>query len=110
MVGDAQWLSLPYPTRGIAVAPVSGSRLRASSSVGIAICRCDAIKVVARSFIGSDFRAQRTPPLLPRTGALSVVRDRSVAGAGNMHRWSLLLPHLDSLCPVLVAVPLNLLP
>lgn len=84
VVGDAQWLSSPYFTRGIAFAPVSGSRFRASSSVGIAICRCDAHKVVARSFIRSDFRAQRTPPLLPRTGALSEVRGRSVAGAVNM--------------------------
>lgn len=84
VVGDAQWFWPPYFTRGIAVAPVSGSRLRASSSVGIAICRCDANKVVARSFIGSDFRAQRTPPLLPRTGALSEVRDRPASGAGNM--------------------------
>lgn len=80
--------SQPYFTRGITVAPVSGSRLRASSSVGTAICRCDANKVVARSFIESDFRAQRTPPLLPRTGALSEVRGRSVAGAGNMQRCS----------------------
>ena len=84
VVGDAQWFSPPYTTRGIAVAPVSGSRFRASSSIGTAICRCDAHKVVALSFIGLDFRAQRTQPLLPRTGALSEVRDRSIAGAGNM--------------------------
>ena len=110
MVGDAQWLSPPYSTRGIAVEPIIGSRLGASSSVGTALCHSDADKVVALSFIGSDFRAQRTQPLLPRTGALSEVRDRSIAGAGDMQRCSLLLPHLDSLCPVLVAVPLNLLP
>ena len=101
MVEDTQRFSQPYFTRGVTVAPVSGSRFRASSSVGIAICRCDAHKVVALSFIGLDFRAQRTPPLLPRTRALSEVLGRSVAGAGNMQRCSLLLPHLDSLCPVL---------
>ena len=84
VVGDAQWLSPPYSTRGIAVEPIISSRLGASSSVGTALCHSDADKVVALSFIGSDFRAQRTQPLLPRTGVLSEVRGRSVAGAGNM--------------------------
>ena len=101
VVGDAQWFWPPYFTRGIAVAPVSGSRLRTSSSVGIAICRCDANKVVARSFIGSDFRAQRTQPLLPHQLALSVVWGLSVSGAGNMQWCSWLRPHLDSPCPAL---------
>ena len=99
MVGDAQWLSPPYSTRGIAVEPIIGSRLGASSSVGTALCHSDADKVVALSFIGSDFRAQRTQPLLPHQLALSVVWGLSVSGAGNMQWCSWLRPHLDSPCP-----------
>ena len=88
VVGDAQWFSPPYPTRGIAVEPIIGSRLGASSSVGTALCRCDAHKVVSQPFIGSDLRGATTPPLLPQQLALSVVWGLSITGAGNMQRCS----------------------